>query len=174
MPGMDDPNFAETLTLVCEHNRNGAFGFTVNRPFDIEVRELLNQQEISVDPDNPLTRESLFSGGPVEVERGFVLHSADKSWESTMEVSKDFSITASEDVIHAIVNDEGPEKHLFILGYSGWDAGQLESEILNNVWLTGDASADIVFDLSPDTRWTTAAARMGIDLSLLSSDPGHA
>lgn len=174
MPGMNDPNFAETLTLVCEHNRDGAFGFTVNRPFDIEAKELLKQQGIDVSPDQSITQQMLFSGGPVEVERGFVLHTPDRKWDGTMEVSDDFAVTASEEVLHAIVDNEGPAKYMFILGYSGWSSGQLESEIQNNVWLTAPASSDIVFDIEPEQRWTTAAQRLGVDLSLLSSDPGHA
>lgn len=174
MPGMADPNFAETLTLVCEHNSSGAFGFTVNRPLEIEVSELLTQQKMAFEPDNPIAKQPLFSGGPVEVERGFVLHSAEKSWEGTMTINDHFAVTASEDVVHSIVKNEGPEKFLFILGYSGWGAGQLDDEILNNVWLTTDASPDIVFDVAPETRWNTAATRLGVDLSLLTSDPGHA
>lgn len=174
MPGMSDNNFLETLTLVCEHNAAGALGFVVNRPIQIPVAELLQQQSIEFEASSALAQRSLYSGGPVEPERGFVLHSAEKSWSTTMPVGNHYSITASRDIIESSINGEGPEKSLFLLGYAGWAPGQLEQEVSANTWLTAQADPDILFDLPAEQRWRAAATRLGVDLSLLNSSAGHA
>ncbi len=174
MPGMQDPNFAETLTLVCEHNAEGALGFTVNRPYALQVSELLQQQSLEFDPDSPLAQAPLFAGGPVQTERGFILHSADRQWQNTLTVGNDFAVTSSEDIIHALLEGTGPQDALFLLGYSGWGPGQLEDELAANAWLTSESDPEIVFKLPVEQRWRAAAAKLGVDLSLLGSSAGHA
>ncbi len=174
MPGMHDPNFSKSVTLICEHNENGALGFVINNPIDMTVGELFTQQNIPFDPDNETSKRPLYIGGPVESERGFILHSPEKSWESTMRVGDAFGVTASRDILEASANGAGPEKALFILGYAGWGSGQLESEISENAWLTTPADAEIVFDLPSEERWRAAASRLGIDLDLMNANPGHA
>lgn len=174
MPGMADTNFSKTLTLICEHNEQGAMGFVINRPMDVPVTELFSQQQIVIDNDSVIASLLLYAGGPVETERGFILHSPEKSWSTTMQVSDQFSISASRDIVEDTASGEGPEKLLFLLGYAGWGPGQLESEITENAWLTTAADPNVVFDLPWESRWRAAASQLGIDLSLLNPDAGHA
>lgn len=174
MPGLNDPNFSRTVTLICEHTEDGALGFVINQPTDIPVAELLSQQEITFETDNPLAEAPLYSGGPVETQRGFILHSPEMKWETTMEVDESFCLTSSRDVIEAAVAGEGPKSCMFILGYAGWAAGQLEQELAENAWLTTEADQSIVFNLPFEQRWQAAAEKLGVDLSLLNSTAGHA
>ena len=174
MPDMADPNFAETLTLICEHNEDGALGFVVNRPTDIPVSELFEQQNIRFDPDFKAASKPLHFGGPVHIEQGFVLHSGESNWETTLAVSPDFKVTASRDIISAVAEGKGPDKAIFLLGYAGWGPGQLEEEISANAWLTTEADPGIVFDIPSEKRWEAAAAKLGIDLNLINTDAGHA
>ncbi len=174
MPGMLDVNFSETLTLLCEHNAQGALGFVVNRPTELTLAELFEQQGVEFDPDSPVARQPLYAGGPVETERGFILHSPERRWEATMPVDEHFAITASRDIIEACARGEGPRHFLFLLGYAGWGPGQLEREMAENAWLSTPADPRIVFELPPAERWQAAARQMGIDLTLLNPDAGHA
>jgi len=174
MPRMADHNFSETLTLICEHNDQGALGFIVNRPTNVLVRELFDQQNIEVNLENSLLSSALYAGGPVETERGFILHSSEKTWATTLSVGDSFGITASLDIIEATAAGNGPENNLFLLGYAGWGPGQLEQEITANAWLTSKADADIVFKLPAEERWKAAADGLGIDLNLINPDAGHA
>ena len=156
---------------MCEHNDGGAMGLVINQAADMSYRELFSHLELNDAYEN---NDPLVAGGPVQKERGFVLHSNDKSWETTLQVSNDISITGSKDILADIANDEGPESVLIALGYAGWDAGQLETEIAQNSWLTVPASKDIIFDLPLEERWTSSAKQLGIDLNLMSSHAGHA
>lgn len=174
MPGMLDANFADTLTLVCEHNADGAAGFIVNRPTDIPLSELLAQQDITFDPNGRAARMTIYSGGPVDIDRGFVIHSADKVYPDTQKVSDNLCVTASQLIIDDLATDQGPEKAIFLLGYAGWGGEQLEQEIAENVWLTADADEHIVFDLPDEECCNAAASKLGIDLSLLNTQAGHA
>lgn len=174
MPGMLDANFADTLTLVCEHSADGAAGFIVNRPTDIPLAELLEQQQIEFDPEGRAANMVIYSGGPVDIDRGFVIHSPDKTYADTQKVSGDICVTASQQVIEDLAGNEGPAKALFLLGYAGWGGEQLEQEISGNVWLTTDADADIVFELPDEDRSQAAASKLGVDLSLLNTQAGHA
>ncbi|HID82406.1 MAG TPA: YqgE/AlgH family protein [Chromatiales bacterium] len=174
MPDMADPNFAETLTLICEHNDDGALGFVINRPTDIPIQELFEQQGIEFDPQHNIGQEPIHFGGPVHAEQGFVLHSSERTWDTTLSVSPDFKITASRDIISAVAKGEGPGKVIFLLGYAGWGPGQLEEEISANAWLTTEADPGIVFNTPVEQRWQAAAQRLGIDLNLINTDAGHA
>lgn len=174
MPGMTDPNFAQTLTLICEHSDQGAMGFIINRPTEVLVSELFEQQNIQISAQNPILSSSLYAGGPIDTERGFILHSPEKTWATTLSVGQSFGITASLDIIEATAAGDGPENNLFLLGYAGWGPGQLEHEITSNAWLTNKADPDIVFKLPAEDRWKAAAGEMGVDLNLLNPDAGHA
>lgn len=173
MPTLEDPNFHRTLTYVCEHSEHGAMGLVVNRPLAITVGEVLRHLEIEPDAGD-LAQQPVYQGGPVETERGFILHAPLGRWEGTLQLDDDLGVTTSRDILEAMARGEGPERALVTLGYSGWGAGQLEAEVAQNAWLTCPASRDILFDVPPEERLVTAAARMGVDLDLLSSDTGHA
>ena len=173
MPAMADPHFAHTLTFVCEHNEDGALGIVVNRPIEMTLSALFEQIEVEL-PDAALGRSPVLYGGPVQMDRGFVLHRPLGNWQSTLAVSDDLGLTTSKDVLEALARGEGPRDVLVSLGYAGWSAGQLEQELAQNAWLTVDADAAVLFDLPPDRRLPAAMSRLGIDFSRLSEGAGHA
>jgi len=172
MPGLEDANFYRTVTYICEHNAQGAMGIVINRPLDISLGDILEQMEITASPD--ASKQAVFSGGPVQTERGFVLHSPDGDWESTLKVTPEISITTSRDILEAIADNKGPEQSLVALGYAGWGEGQLEEEMSANAWLSGPADSQIIFDLPSEERWQAAAQILGVDMNLMSGDAGHA
>lgn len=173
MPGMADPQFSTTVTLVCEHNDEGALGIIINRPLTLKLAGLFEQLSVDV-PDSSAASEPIMSGGPVGTERGFVLHGPELSYENTLSVSDEIQLTLSRDVIDAMANGEGPRKSLVALGYAGWEAGQLEEEMLANSWLSVPATPELVFDTPFAERWDSAARTLGIDIARMSSDAGHA
>ena len=173
MPGMPDPNFSSTVTLICEHNDEGALGIIINRPLNLNLGGLFEQLSLD-EADAEAAERPVLSGGPVARERGFVLHNPGPSFESSMSVSKDIQLTLSRDVLDALAAGTGPDKALVALGYAGWEPGQLEAEMLANTWLNAPASPEIVFDIPFADRWTFAADSLGIDISRLSPHAGHA
>ena len=173
MPGMADPNFNSTVTLVCEHNSEGALGIVVNRPTDMDLGSLFEQLDVS-DVDRTLAQSPVLDGGPVAPERGFVLHESGISFDSTVEVSSDVQLTLSRDVLDAMASGDGPSRSLVALGYAGWEAGQLEQEILDNTWLTVPSNQEIIFEVPFEDRWRVAARSIGIDISQISPHAGHA
>jgi putative transcriptional regulator len=173
MPGMEDPNFMRGVTLLCQHNEEGALGITVNRESEYILEDVLEQLGLACD-DEGVANMPVYVGGPVHPERGFVLHSNDRSWEATVDVGDGICVTTSRDVLEAIANGEGPAKFLVALGYAGWESGQLEDEMRENAWLNVMASADIIFDSPVDERWEKAVSRLGIDVATLQPAGGHA
>lgn len=173
MPGMEDPNFSTTVTLICEHNDDGALGIIINRPLEIKMSGLFEQLSFS-DPDPDAAKSPVLAGGPVGTERGFVLHDKGQSFENTLKVSDEIRLTLSRDVIGAMATGDGPEKSLVAVGYAGWEPGQLENEILANSWLNVPATPELVFDTPFDERWDGAARTLGIDIASISPDAGHA
>ena len=173
MPGMEDPNFSSTVTLICEHNDEGALGIVINRPLSLNLGGLFEQLDLA-DADPNAAMNPVLMGGPVGQERGFVLHEPMQDFANTLAVSSEIRLTLSRDILDAMANGDGPGKSLVALGYAGWEAGQLESEMLANSWLNVAATPDIVFDLPFKDRWQAAAAALGIDMSRLSPDAGHA
>ena len=173
MPGLKDPNFSRTVTYVCEHSDQGAMGIVINRPMDIRLGQVLEQLDIE-SRDDEVARIPVFLGGPVQTDRGFVIHSGPDSFDSTLAVTPDIRVTTSRDVLEAIASGEGPTRRLVALGYAGWGGGQLEEEMSANAWLSGPADADILFQLPSAQRWQAAAQLLGIDLNLLSGEAGHA
>ena len=173
MPGMADPNFSTTVTLVCEHNADGALGIVINRPTTLKLSGLFEQLEVAA-ADSAITRSPVLDGGPVARERGFVLHNPGGDYESSVAVSPDVQLTLSRDILEAIAAGHGPQKALVALGYAGWESGQLEAEMLANTWLSVPATPEIIFDVPFSRRWLSAADILGIDINRLSPDAGHA
>ena len=174
MPGMSDPRFDKTVIYICAHSDDGAIGLVINRRADnVSQKSLFEQLDIQLDP----SREAawIHYGGPVEIGRGFVLHSADYHLEeATLEVDDDFSMTATIEILKAIAAGEGPRKSMIALGYAGWAGGKLESELQQNGWLTCDADEDIVFGRANDEKWEAALAKLGVDPLMLSAEGGTA
>lgn len=173
MPGMEDPNFSSTVTLICEHNEEGALGIVINRPLELRLGGLFEQLDLA-QGDLEIAEAPVVLGGPVGPERGFVLHDTDRAFEHSLAISGDIQLTLSRDVIDSMAAGKGPRRSLVALGYAGWEAGQLEQEMLANSWLTVDAAPEIVFDLPFAERWTAAAGTLGIDISRMAPDAGHA
>lgn len=173
MPAMGDPNFDRTVTFVCEHNEDGALGLVVNRPLGMKLSDVLGQMSLGGNAEQ-LDEVPILRGGPVQPERGFVVHDQLGEWSSTMEVSEGIHVTTSRDILEAIAEGSGPEHALVILGYAGWAAGQLENEMIVNAWLTVPADKDVLFGMPFDKRWQAAAALIGIDINQLGSSFGHA
>jgi len=176
MPQLDDPNFSHTLTYICEHNEHGALGITVNRPLQITLAELFAHAELP-EPfliNNGLNDDLVFSGGPCQKERGFVLHNGTDSWESSININPQVSLTTSKDILIAIAQGKGPSGYLVALGYAGWGEGQLEKEVAQNAWLTVPGDPRLLFEAPVEQRWTAATVPLGIDLNLISTSAGHA
>ena len=173
MPRMADPNFSTTVTLICEHNDDGALGIIINRPLSLTLSGLFKQLDIDA-PHSAHGKEPVLAGGPVGTERGFVLHGPERDYQNTLPVSEAIKLTLSRDIIDAMAAGEGPEKSLVALGYAGWGAGQLEQEMLANSWLNVLATPELVFDTPFAERWDSAARTLGIDITSLSTDAGHA
>jgi putative transcriptional regulator len=173
MPSIGDGIFAHSITYICEHNDQGAMGIVINHPLDLSLDEIFEHLEIDniQSPHN----DQILAGGPVHMDRGFVLHrNTEAAWDSTIRVSDQIALTTSQDILTAIAHDEGPRDSLVALGYAGWSEGQLESELADNAWLTAPADSDIIFNTPIEQRAKAAAAKMGIDLALISPEAGHA
>ena len=173
MPNMADPYFAKTLTYVCEHNDQGALGIVVNRPIDMTLQALFERLSLSM-KDPARADAPIYFGGPVQTDRGFVLHLPAGEWQSTLKVRGAIGLTTSKDILEAVARGEGPAKMLVSLGYAGWSAGQIEHELKQNAWLTVEAKDAILFDLPPDERLPAAMELLGLDYARLADQAGHA
>jgi putative transcriptional regulator len=173
MPAMVDPYFSRTLTFICEHNEQGALGLVVNRPIDMTLTALLERLNLDIGT-HPLQDTPVYFGGPVQTDRGFVLHTPVGEWSSTLQVRSRIGLTTSRDILEAVSHGNGPDRLLVTLGYSGWAAGQLEHEILQNAWLTVEARESIIFDLPPEERLPAAMELLGVSYATLSDEAGHA
>jgi putative transcriptional regulator len=173
MPNMVDPHFAKTLTFICEHNDKGALGLVVNRPTEMTLQSLLEQVSIPFGSEE-FKSIPIHFGGPVQVDRGFVLHMPLGQWQSTLAVSPEVGLTTSKDILQALARGEGPRQLLVTLGYAGWAPGQLEQELAQNAWLTVQAKAEVIFELPAEDRLPAAMGLLGIDFASLSDHAGHA
>ncbi len=173
MPAMDDPNFAQSVTLVCEHNDQGALGIVINKALPMNLAEVFDQLGLDSEQSR-VARQPVLRGGPVQTDRGFVLHTPQGHWESSLPFSERVHLTTSRDILDALARGAGPENAVIALGYAGWGAGQLEDEMAQNAWLTVPADARLLFDTPLDERWQAACRLLGVDLLHLSSDAGHA
>lgn len=179
MPSMTDPRFENAVIYMCTHTEEGAMGLVINKMCDnIDFPDLLSQLNIDYSQDEQnlptLNKITLHEGGPVESGRGFILHSADYVQETTLIISETIALTATIDILTAIACGEGPQDYLIALGFSGWGRGQLENEMLRNSWLTIEADEELVFRTELDLKFPRALAKLGVDISMLSSQYGSA
>ncbi|GMG85913.1 YqgE/AlgH family protein [Biformimicrobium ophioploci] len=172
MPAMEDPNFRQSVTFVCDHSEDGAMGIVVNLPTNVTWRDIF--QQLDLQDASQRGEEIVMAGGPVGTERGFVLHGTGMKFDSTLEVSSEISLTASKDILESLAAGRGPDDVLVALGYAGWGPGQLEAEIRENSWLTLPAEPEILFATPTEKRLEAAASRFGINLSSLTSGSGNA
>lgn len=173
MPAMDDPYFSRTLIYIAEHNDQGALGLIVNRPIDMDLATLFEKIEVPLESPN-VGRLPVYFGGPVQTDRGFVLHRPVGNWQSTLAVTSEVGLTSSRDVLQAVGKGGQPGEIMVTLGYSGWGAGQLENELVQNAWLTVPADPRILFELPFEERLPSAMETLGIDFANLSEKAGHA
>jgi putative transcriptional regulator len=173
MPAMADPYFSKSVTYICEHNEQGALGIVINRPIELSLQALLEQVDIPLQVP-ALAERSIHFGGPVQTDRGFVLHRPAGEWASTLTVGGEIGLTTSKDILEALAQGKGPEQFFITLGYAGWAPGQLEHEIAQNAWLNVPADLGILFDLPVEARFDAAMRLLGLDLANLSEDAGHA
>jgi putative transcriptional regulator len=176
MPSLGDPNFSHTVTLVCEHNKEGALGIIINRPMEMAIGEVFEQLDLATQ-DLKLRNQPVLRGGPVAPERGFVVHPPNpiaSVYDATLAVSDAVHVTTSRDILAAIARGEGPSQAVMALGYAGWGAGQLEEEIRSNAWLNVPVDPTILFDIPYEDRWNAAMKLLGVDSTRLSSHAGHA
>lgn len=174
MPLLNDFNFARAVVYVCAHSAEGAMGIVVNRPIvDISLSEVMQQMDIDVRSEIVKT-VPVFLGGPIQPERGFVIHRPNTPWQSTLITGPELGVTSSQDILHALAKDKGPEEYIVLLGYAGWGEGQLEEEVANNYWLTTPADPSILFNTPSQDRWSAAAALIGVDITNISTESGHA
>jgi putative transcriptional regulator len=173
MPGLADPNFHRTVTYMCAHSEEGAMGIVINRPMGLTLGEVLGQMEITTEREE-VAALPVYQGGPVQPERGFVIHEPVGAWDSVLRVTDEIGVATSRDILVAVARGEGPRRALVALGYAGWGAGQLEREVLENAWLSGPADPGILFDGPYETRWESAARLLGVEIERLSGEAGHA
>ncbi len=173
MPSLSEGIFARSVTYLCEHNEHGAMGIVINRPIGIALGEILEQ--LDVDGARHHGEDPVMAGGPVQTDRGFVLHpTSERHWESTLPITDEISLTTSRDILQSLAYNEGPPTALVALGYAGWSAGQLEQELVANAWLTIPADRAIIFDIPAEQRFDAAVAKLGIDFAQLAPGAGHA
>ena len=173
MPNMADPYFSKSLTYICEHNEQGALGIVINRPIDLTLSTLLDQIDISL-THAEIGDMPVHFGGPVQMDRGFVLHRPLGDWQSTLQVNDEMGLTTSKDILQAVADGTGPSQFFLTLGYAGWSPGQLEHELSLNAWLSVAADTSLIFDMPIEARFEAAMHLLGIDAINLSEDVGHA
>ena len=172
LPHMEDPRCAHSLIYLCEHNEEGAMGLGINHPSGLNLGDVLEHTSPQVDVPLHIGARTVFSGGPVQRERGFVLHRGPEQWEASLDLGP-LQLTTSGDILVDMSRGQGPAESFIALGYAGWEAGQLEQELLDNVWLSCPADYQILFELNPEQRLDAAARSLGIDINLLTSQAGH-
>ncbi len=172
MPGLSEPNFFHTVTYLCQHNSEGALGIVINRSADMKLGEVFKQMDINV-TSSIASEAMVYAGGPVQQDRGFVIHTTGESWDVSMNVSNTIALTTSRDIIEAIAEDKGPKNYFVALGYAGWGQGQIEKEFLENSWLNTPFNKNILFESPLNYRWHQAAKEIGVDINLLTVNAGH-
>ena len=168
-----DENFNQAVTYICEHDENGTFGIIINRESEITLDDVMQQMKIPYHADKSKA-ETVFTGGPVQANRGFILHRPTGNWDSSLIVNDTVALTTSRDILEAIAENNGPADNIIALGYAGWGPGQLEQEMAANTWLSCPAEEQIIFNTPVEERWQAAAKLIGVDVQLMSNDAGHA
>ena len=175
MPELRDPNFDRTVTLICQHDANGALGVVINRPLDhLTLKDVFDQLDLSTLTSESSAKSPVYYGGPVQQELGLVLHEGVGDWGSTLVIGDNLGLTSSRDVLESLSRSDGPSHSLMTLGYAGWGKGQLEQEMQENAWLSVEADCEIIFSVPAQQRWTAAASKIGIDMNQLAPGVGHA
>jgi putative transcriptional regulator len=169
---MVDPNFHQTVTLLCQHDQKGALGIIINRPADIKAKDIFQQMDITLTQDFS-NNIPVYAGGPVQPDRGFVLHTPCADWDSSLIISDYVTLTTSRDILEAIALNEGPKNALIALGYSGWGENQLEQEMIANTWLNTPSNQALLFDIPVNQRWQRAAEQIGVNINSLTTAAGH-
>ena len=174
MPRMEDSYFANTVTYLWKHNDDGALGIVINKPLEASIADIFDELEIQCSiKQGAFCEELVLAGGPVERDKGFIIHDASKNWESSIAVTDEISICTSKSILEDIANGNGPENYLIALGCAGWEAGQLEHEIITNTWLTVPADPALIFSCDYENKLQRAASLLGVDLQQLAPDAGH-
>ena len=174
MPNLADVNFSHTVSFLCQHNEEGALAIVINRPTEMTLADIFKQLGIE-SSSQQVKNTPVYAGGPVQQERGFIIHPKDsKTWESSISISESSNLTSSRDILEAIAENKGPKQYLIALGYAGWGAGQLEKEIISNAWLNTPYDEHILYHTPTSQRWASAANQIGIDISQLTAPAGHA
>jgi putative transcriptional regulator len=173
MPSMGDPNFSQTVVLICDHSSESALGVIVNKPLPMRMAEIFEQLDIEI-AAGPLPERQVLRGGPMQTDRGFVVHRAGGEWDSTLKVSDALHVTTSRDILAAMAAGDGPADAVVALGYAGWAGGQLEAEIRANAWLCAPVDPALIFDMPFESRWQAAARLLGVELARLSPISGNA
>jgi putative transcriptional regulator len=173
MPGMGDPNFHETVAYLCKHDEDGALAIVVNRPTTMVLEDVFRQLSLEIGAHVNVS-DAVLSGGPVQPDRGFVLHRSDAVFDSTVDPTADVKVTVSQDILVAMARGEGPTPAVVALGYAGWMAGQLEAELAANAWLSVAADPAIIFATPFEKRWSAAARLLGVDIHQIANYAGHA
>ena len=164
MPTLDDPYFSRSLTYICEHNDEGAMGLVLNQPSTMNLKQLLEQTDKTLTVSDDKAEQIILAGGPVSQERGFVLHTEQPGWGSSLTLAPGIMVTTSRDILTAIGSNQGPDEALIALGYAGWTAGQLEQEMQENAWLTIEADEEILFNTPIHKKWQAAVNKLGVDV----------
>ena len=173
MPTLDDPYFARSLTYICEHNDKGAMGLVINQPIGMTLKQLINQADENAIVLKEKEDEIVLAGGPVSQDRGFILHTTQIGWSSSLELTPEIMVTTSKDILSVLGNDKAPKQSLVTLGYAGWTAGQLEEEVQNNSWLLVEADLELLFETPIHKKWEAAVQKLGIDVWQLAPGSGH-
>lgn len=173
MPSLTDSVFERSVVLICQHNEDGALGIVVNRTTELFLKDILKELDLQID-DVPEVILPVHFGGPVQMERGLILHDSANSWAATIPVGSNLGLTMSKDVLEAIAEHRGPQLCMPLLGFAGWESDQLEEEMQENLWLSTPADSSIIFDTPIHERWQRAASLVGVDIETLSTIAGHA
>lgn len=174
MPSLDESYFGRTIIYMCEHDDDGAMGLVINKPTELSISKVLAELNLIDEEDERLEKHSVMSGGPVQTDRGFILHNDDKQWSSSLKLNDNITVTTSKDILENLATEQGPNKFIMTLGYAGWSAGQLEQELADNTWLTLDADPELIFNTPVNECWNKALEKLGITVDQLSSMSGHA
>lgn len=173
MPSLDESYFGRTIIYLCEHDDDGAMGLVINKPTELSIAKVLAELNLVDEEDEKLSEQHVMSGGPVQTDRGFILHNDDKLWSSSLKLDEKITVTTSKDILAKLNTEQGPQKFIMTLGYAGWSSGQLEQELADNTWLTLEADPELLFNTPVDKCWNKALEKLGVSIDQLSSISGH-
>lgn len=174
MPSLDESYFGRTIIYLCEHDDDGAMGLVINKPTELSIAKVLSELNLVDEEDEQLNGQHVMSGGPVQTDRGFILHNDNKQWSSSLKLDEQITVTTSKDILAQLNTEQGPQKFIMTLGYAGWSPGQLEQELADNTWLTLEADPELLFNTPVDKCWDKALEKLGVSIDQLSSMSGHA